>query len=163
MTNAWTLLPPRTLERLEVDGVAVAEGRLGWTGSFATLSARVDLGGRSRHLEARLAQAGAFSIGCHVLVDGELVGGDVHSDIVHPTPERARELHEQGFLGMLLSGSLLRYGLPYAFVMTLLQRPDTAAGALGQFAALMLMFGIPMSWLEWRSICQQIEGYDRCA
>lgn len=163
VTNGFSLRPPFTYERLEVDGVTVAEGRLGLLAQFATLNARVDLGGRSRHLEARIGtQLGGVTTGCHVLIDGEAIGGDLDVEIDHPAPEQAREAFLNGFTGVLLSGRMLGVGLPFGAAMVLIQRPDTATIALGDFAFFTLSFGGVMSWIYWRSLREQIAGYERC-
>jgi hypothetical protein len=163
VTNQVELLPPRMLERLEVDGAIVDEGRLGWAGSYTSLNARVNLDGRPRHLEARLAPAhGGLTTGCHVLVDDEPVGGDLETRLDHPSAAEALSLHEQGFPGVL-SKRLLLFGLPYGFFMAIALHPPTPLAALLQFAALTLGFGGTMGWLYWRSLQAQIEGYERCA
>jgi len=97
VVNRWALRPPRMNETLEVEGREVAARRGGFVRLRATLRAAVGLEGTTRRDEARIAQrAGSPRTGCHVLADGELVGGEVGNRLQYPVPEIARSQVETG-------------------------------------------------------------------
>jgi len=161
-TNHYTFLPPRTHETLEIDGTEVARGHLGWFALFSSLNVRAEISGRSRHIEARLGQKlPGFFVGCHILVDGALVGGDVDIAIGAPDKDQAIEEHRGGIAGLAI-GRILAFGLPYAVMMSFLDPPDDPAWLIGRFLGFALMFGGGMAAIYWRSLRAQIRGYERC-
>ena len=159
--NHYSLLPPRTRETLEIDGVQVAEGCLGWFATNASLNVRADLGGQSRHIEARLgAKVPMPFVGCHILVDGERVGGDVDSAIAAPDAEEAAKEHRLGATGF--TGRMLAYGLPFGVIMSLLVPPEDGAWLLPRFLGFTVFYGGGMAAMYWRSLQAQLQGYARC-
>jgi hypothetical protein len=89
-----------------------------------------------------------------VLIDGSLVGGD--DTIQYPDPEKAKEQFEKGYLRYFLTVGLLNYGLPYAIIMSFLNRDNPAITIAWMFAFHALFFGGGMSYFTWRGIKSRV-------
>lgn len=160
--NRISILPPRTSEAMEVDGAIVAEGKGGFLRTFAILKADVDFNGVRKQVEARIAQkVGSAKTGCHILVDRELVGGDLEAKLSMPDPDTAKKQYAQGATRYLLTTGLLGYGLPFALLMTMFNRPESMSALIIQFLVQFFGFGLLMGWFMWRSIKSQAEKNER--
>ena len=99
-------------------------------------------------------------VGCHILVDGERVGGDVDSAIAAPDAEEAAKEHRLGATGF--TGRMLAYGLPFGVIMSGLVPPEDGAWLLPRFLGFTLFYGGGMAAMYWRSLRAQLQGYERC-
>lgn len=157
VTNRVSFFPPRTSEHLQVDGETVNENRGGFLRMNSTLRTQLDLGGSTKQIEVRIAQKeGSLQTGCHILVDGVIVGGDIDNKLKYPDPGVAKALYAQGPARFIIMTGFLRYGLPFAITMAFLGTPAGLLATVVTFAAQLVFFGGAMGWFMWRSLEAQV-------
>ncbi|MDR4469864.1 MAG: hypothetical protein MRJ68_16465 [Nitrospira sp.] len=162
ITNRLSFLPPHTSEVLEVDGVVVKENKGGFLRMFSVLERDVEFAGVKKHVEARIAQkVGSYRTGCHILVDGVLVGGDIGVQLNLPDLEAAKKLYVQGAVRYITRAGLLTYGLPFALLMTLFNAPETVTDTIVTFTTHLVLFGGGMGWFMWQSLKSRVEKVER--
>ncbi len=160
--NRCSLFPPRTSERLEVDGEVIDQNNGGFLRMFSILRGTVDFAGVKRVVEARIAsKRSGLSTGCHILVDDVLVGGDTRRTLQIPDAELAQRQLKKGVLAYLVKTGFLLYGLPFAIGMTLFNQPENVLIGSVIFAFYILFFGGIMGWLSWRSLQSQAQRNER--
>ena len=154
--NRCSLFPPRTSDRLEVDGEVIDQNNGGFLRLFSVLRGTVDFAGVKRVVEARIAaKRNGLSTGCHIFVDDALVGGDKRRTLQIPDAELAQKQLKKGVLAYLVKTGFLLYGLPFAIGMTLFNQPDNLLIGSLIFVFYILFFGGIMGWLSWRSLKSQ--------
>jgi hypothetical protein len=160
--NRISILPPRTSEALEIDGKLVAENQGNLLRMFSILGAEVEFHGTRKQVEARIAQkVGIPRTGCHILVNDELVGGDIETSLALPDLDAAKKQYAQGATRYILTSGLFGYGLPFALLMTIFNRPESTTGLIIGFLIQFFGFGLAMGWVMWRSIKSRAEKLDR--
>lgn len=151
-TRRW-----RTGEELLVDGVLIDANESSVLGrTFAHLGGVVSLGGRRHTVEALLGQGqGRLRVCCHILVDGNLVGGDVGTKMALPVDD-LEEIYRGGRARFLLTQGVVRMGLPWAIgcglAMGLIRRPANPLVLVAAWGAGGVVFGLLMGLLLWRSV-----------
>lgn len=162
VTNRISFVPPRTSEVLEVDGTIVKENKGSFLHMFSILESDVEFGGTKKHVEVQIAQkVGGFQTGCHILVNDELVGGDTGVQLNVPDLETAKKQYAQGAFRYITRIGLLKYGLPFAALMTLFNRPETMTDMTIAFTKYLVVFGGGMGWFMWRSLKSRVEKVER--
>ncbi len=149
--NKLSLLPPRTSELLEVDGVVIRHVRGHFLRMTSSIIEEITLSGIEHTVEVRIAQrADSLTTGCQIFVDGEFLGGD--AEIQFPDLSTARQQLADGYISYFMKVGLIRYGLPFAFLMLILARPETVAEAAWTFVFHQVFFGGVMSYWSWRGV-----------
>jgi hypothetical protein len=162
VTNRVSLLPPRTSEALQIDDEVAAENHGNVLRTFSVLGCDAEFAGMKKRVEARIARkAGGFGTGCHILVDGELVGGDVWAKLALPDLEAARKQYQRGAARFIVQTGLLTYGLPFAILMIFFNAPGTVAAAILAFLMHLLLFGGAMGWFMWLTVKSRIGKNER--
>lgn len=158
ITNRLSFIPTHTSEVLEVDGAVVKENKGSFLRMFSVLESDVEFAGVKKHVEARIAQkVGSLLMGCHILVNGELVGGDVGVQLNLPDLEAAKKLYAQGAVQYITRTGLPSYGLPFALLMTLFNTPETMTATIVTFTTHLVLFGGGMGWFMWQSLKARVE------
>ncbi len=130
-------------------------------GSFlrltSTINAVHEFEGVERNVEVRIAQkTGGFGAGAQIYVDGEFIGGD--DSIQYADPKSALEIYKKGYFNYFLKVGLLQYGLPFAVIMAIANRPDTIEASVISFVIHILLFGGSMSYFSWRGIVSRFKN-----
>lgn len=151
VTNHIRWFPPKTWETLSVDDTVHVRNDGSLFRMAETLYARVRSSRGPGLLEARIGQlAGRFRMGCHIFVDGELIGGDVDGKLFYPDPKQWESLEKQGLAKFLLLRGILAMGVPYALAMVVFtRRPGTLAENAVAFVFYALFFGTFMGLGLW--------------
>ncbi len=169
VTNRFSFFPLRSEELLEVDGQVVATGKGGLLSEFAIIEARVDFAGVERQVEIRIAPKRQapwrlWTMGCHILIDGVLVGGDTSATLVLPELAelvKARTSYREQprqFIWRLLVRSIVFEGLPFALLMLALNTPDSLSEALVYLVFNAIPFGSLTAWMSWRSLRSTLQS-----
>jgi len=162
ITNRLSFLPPHTSEVLEVDGAVVKENKGSFLRMFSVLESDVEFAGVKKHVEARIAQkVNGFRTGCHILVDGKLVGGDTKVQLNMPDLETAKNQYAHGPVRYIARNGLLSYGLPFAFLMTFFNTPETMTATIVTFTMHLVLFGVGMGWFMWQTLKSRVEKVER--
>jgi hypothetical protein len=91
------MFPPRTTDVLKVDNTVVDSVTGGMLHDGSTLVAEVDFNGNKKRVEARLAKkTWGVRLGCHIVVDNQLVGGDVTESLSWKDPQVLLKQYEKG-------------------------------------------------------------------
>ena len=160
VTNRHSLFPPRTGEYLEVDGQLVATGSCSWLSEFSLIEVQLSFAGIERQVEVYIApiKGKLFTMGCHILIDGTLIGGDTESTLVIPDLAQARASYltnprrfiRRLFTSHVISGSLM--------VALLLVDFTKLASIVDWLTAILIVaissiaLGSLTGWIEWRSL-----------
>ena len=159
VTNKLSWLPPKTSELLEINGKVVKHIKGSFLRPTSTIKAAHEFNGVKRKVEVRIAQKnGAVGTGAQIYVDGEFIGGD--DSIQYPDPKLALESYQKGYFNYLLKVGLLQYGLPFAVIMTIINRSDTIEGTIAAFLIQALFFGGAMSYFSWRGIVSRFKNHE---
>jgi len=159
VTNRFSLLPPRTAEILEVDGQVVARGKGGFMSEYSIIEARIDFAGVVRQVEIQIAplQGKSWAVGCHVFIDGRLVGGDTTATLLIPDLKNARAAYQadpRRFVRQLVLRHFLIEILPFALVMLIVYWPTTIMQGMVYLLINILIIGLLTGWQAWHSFRQ---------
>lgn len=80
-------------------------------------------------------------VGCHIFIDGELLGGDVEHKLMYAGAEQSREILDGGF-GRFFLKILFSVGLPIAIITTVLNTPETFSEILIKIVSMSGLIGI---------------------
>lgn len=128
----------------------------------ATMFGELETNEGPAFVEVRFAQlVGSLRSGCHIFINGALVGGDVDKKINYPDPSAWEEIRRRGMLRFIAERGVLRMGLPYAFLMILMNQNASGWGKVVQFAFYALGFGGIMGALSWRTAKAQCATRER--
>lgn len=157
VTNRHSLFPPRTGEYLEVDGQLVATGSCSWLSEFSVIEAQLSFAGTERKVEVQIApiKGKLFTMGCHILIDGTLIGGDAGSSLVIPELTQARASYRadsRQFIRQLFTRHLLAEGLPFALLMLVITKPASFVEGAMVLLLTTITFGALTGWMTWRSL-----------
>ncbi len=154
VTDKFRLLTLQTSECLEIDGKIVAENKgFGSRKTFSTLFHKIDINGKETFIEAHISlKTYRSSTGCHIFINGDLVGGDKKSKILFTNYETSKRILEKGFVRFFFTTGLLRFGLPFAFLMTLFYIGDTITEIVWRFTFYALLFGVSIAYIQWRGL-----------
>lgn len=155
--NQASIFPFRNREFLEVDGQLVATGKGRLLAEFVIIKALVEFSGVTRQVEVRIAglKGRFFTTGCHILIDGMLVGGDTEKTLILPNIAEARtRYHHQPrqFIRRFFIRNVLEEGLPFAALMLVFITPQSLVGGLFFFVLGLIGFGFSIAWMNWRSL-----------
>ncbi len=146
-----SFLPPKTTEILEVDGEVGLRSTSGFMQAISTLCCKHDFHGTEKIIEARLAQkSDAFKNGCQIFVNGLQVGGDYQ--IKYPDPHLVNEHLKGGYAKYALQTGLLKTGVPFALLMTVMFREKPVLELVLQFIFTAIFFGLAMSSISWKGM-----------
>jgi len=158
--NHFQWLPMKTWESLEISGRPEIRQAGGLFRGAAIMFAPLDTDAGAVRLEVRLAQVvGGVRTGCHILVDGKLIGGDTDKELNYPDPRTWEAVRARGLLRFLAIRGVARMGVPFALVMMLTNRNATISVRLVVFVLQALFFGTVMGYLFWRSGVARYESY----
>jgi hypothetical protein len=155
--NRFSIFPPRHGEYLEVDGQLVAKGNGGLLSEFAIIVAQVDFAGVERQVEVRIAEVKRrfCRVGCHILIDGQLVGGDTSEILLLPELDHARQSHREHprqFFHKFIIRHFIGEGFPLALLISLISKPHSLLEGLVLFSVTMCLAGSFFAWMTWRSL-----------
>ena len=159
VTNCFTLLPPRSAEILEVDGQLVARGKGGFMSEYSIIETRVDFAGVERQIEVQIApvQGKLWAVGCKILIDGELVGGDTTATLLIPDLRQDRaeyQANPRRFVRQLVRRKLLIESLPLALAMLIIYQPTSLVQGVVLLLINIIIFGLLTGWHAWYSFRQ---------
>ncbi|MFZ4985066.1 MAG: hypothetical protein ACOYLF_06355 [Blastocatellia bacterium] len=157
ITNRASMFPFHNRECLEVDDQLVATGKARLLAEFVIIKALVEFSGVTRQVEVRIAglKGRFFTTGCHILIDGMLVGGDTERTLILPdiAEARTRYLHQpRQFIRRFFIRNVLEEGLPFAALMLLITTPQSVVEGLFFFVCGLIGFGLTIAWMNWRSL-----------
>jgi hypothetical protein len=151
--DKFSLFTLKTSEYLEIDGKIVAKNKGSNMRTISTLVHKIDINGKETFIEARIAlKTYGSSTGCHILINGDLVGGDKKSKIQFTDHETSKRILEKGFARFFLTTGLLRFGLPFAILITLVIRGETITEIVWRFTFNALLFGVFIAYIQWRGL-----------
>jgi hypothetical protein len=161
VTNRFTLFPPRSAEILEVDGQFVAQGKGGFLSEYSIIETRIDVAGVEKQIEVRLApvRGRTWAVGCHILIDGVLVGGDTTATLLIPDLHKARaeyQANPRRFVRQLVQRKFLIEILPLALAMLIIYQPKSIMQGVELLLINILIFGLLTGWQSWHSFRQNI-------
>lgn len=153
VTEKLSILMLKTSEYLEIDGKIVAETKGSNRRTISTLVHKIDINGNETLVEARIAlKKYSPSTGCHILINGDIVGGDKKSKILFTDHETSKRIFEKGFARFFLTTGLFRFGLPIAILITLVIRGETITEIVWRFTFYALLFGVFIAFIQWRDL-----------
>jgi hypothetical protein len=154
--NKISIIPPKTSEVLEVDGVIVKHEKGSFFLMAATIKSNYSFNGVEKDIEVRMAQkVGGVGVGAQVYINNEFVGGD--KSINYLDSELALKQYKKGYLRHLLTVGLLKFGLPFAILMAIVNKGDPAFMTAWTFSYHAIGFGGLMSYFSWRTIKKQLD------
>ncbi len=158
VTNHFSLLKWDSWESLHINGELIQRQSGSQLFTMAYLRSPMQTTSGNRTLEVLIGQAG-FSAACHILVDGELVGGDVHLKLNIPSPEEWTTLKAAGIAKFIFLRGIVYLGLPFALAMLFVTagQAKSVTQSLASFTFYLLSFGGSMGYLHWRSLSKQFE------
>ncbi|MFM8392320.1 MAG: hypothetical protein ACKOB4_00145 [Acidobacteriota bacterium] len=159
VTNRFSILPPRTAEILEVDGQVVARGKGGFLSEYSIIEARIDFAGVERQIEVQIAplRGKSWAVGCYILIDGRLVGGDTTATLLIPDLQHARAAYQadpRRFLRQLVLRRFLNEILPLAIAVLIIYWPTTIMQGMVYLLINILIIGLLSGWHAWHSFRQ---------
>ena len=161
VTNQHALLPPKNRKTLSIDGQLVHERDSHMLQHQTYLAAPLnDQQGQSL-IEALIAPAGLFGVGCHIYADGQLIGGDTTKKLNAYSSHEWKEIKQRGISRFLLVRGLVLAGLPFGIGMTFLQTVGFMASwssLLFSFVFHTTVFGLAMGYFFWWSLNNAFEG-----
>ena len=144
--------PPKTWESVDVDDKPAVRHDGSLFRAAATLFAQLGTGAAPALLEVRIAQVvGSTRAGCHILVDGELVGGDTDKKLRFADPREWETVRKRGLLAFLAVRGVLAMGVPFGVMMVLANRTATLSARILIFVIDALFFGLAMGYVFWRT------------
>ncbi len=153
VTDKFSILTLKTSEYLEIDGKIVAENKGSKRRSFSTLVHKIDINGKEAFVEAHISlKTYGTSTGCHIFINGDLVGGDKESKILFTNYETSKKIFEKGFVRFFFTTGLLRFGIPVAIPMILITRGNTITEIVRRFTFYALLFGVFIAYIQWRDL-----------
>lgn len=156
VTSHMKWFPPKTWECLQLPGQKERRQDGSLLRMSATMFGELGTNEGPALVEVRFAQViGSLRSGCHIFVNGALVGGDVDKAINYPDPSAWEETRRRGMLRFVAQRGVLRMGFPYAFLMILVNQSSSSWGKIGQFAFYALGFGGIMGFISWRMVQSQ--------
>jgi len=156
MRNKMSLIPLTTSEVLEIDNVVIKHVKGSFLRMYSTIIAVHGFKGVEKKVEVRVAQkASGFGTGARVYVDGQFVGGD--ESIQYPDPEEAIKQYKKGYPRYFFTVGLLRFGLPFAVMMSIINMGEPVLTIVWKFAFHAIFFGAFMSYFSWQSIKSMVQ------
>ena len=150
-TSRDSLLQREIIEKLYINGKLIGENTDSMFRMFSSVSFEVELGGVEREIEFRIAvKSYSFRNGFQILVDGELIKGDLN--IKYPEPKIMSAKIEKGFLRFFLINGILMFGLPLSIVLTMMNLPETPTKILVKIIYFAFFMGLTVSGMQWQSM-----------
>ena len=118
VTNYYSYLRFKAYESLKVDGTEVqrVDDTILRANSYLKYDLPVSSGVRT--LEVIMGTQG-FDVLCHILLDGELIGGDTTRDLSAWYPDEWDKVRERGFARFVAVRGIASMGIPFGLLMTL--------------------------------------------
>ncbi len=150
-----------TRETLEIDGEVVAENKGGLYRNQSVLRANVEFGDTVKLVEARIAtRSRSLSIGCHILIDNNLVGGDTAVLLDPWDYQTASCTYQKGFGRFLLTW--LTVAAPIAIVFSLLLQPVSISEFVIGSVTFDVVYGVAMARCSWPAIVSRAKQDASC-
>jgi hypothetical protein len=160
VTNHFQWFPMRTWECLHLPGQPVQRSDGSVFPTSATVFGWLDAASGKVLVEARIGHVvGGLRAGCHILVDGVLIGGDVDKKLNHHDPKSWNETREKGVVRFLATRGLLGMGLPFALMMMFINDTGEGIARLLLFVFHAVFFGGAMGLFFWRAGNVQAAAY----
>ena len=153
--NKLSFFPPKTTEIIEVNAKVVKESKGGFFRPYARIRVVTIIDGRDTDIEVIIGlKKRKIGTGCHIYINQELVGGDINIELEYPNQKKVDELLRKGFLSYFTKIGILKYGLPFAFMMSapaLFQRPEIGT-VISNFIFHLLLFSFVISLYNWYAL-----------
>ena len=161
VTNQHALLPPKSRKTLSIDGQLVHERDSHMLQHQTYLAAPLNDEQGQSLIEALIAPAGFFGVGCHIYADGQLIGGDTTKKLHAHFPHQWEQIKRRGIGRFLVVRGLLLAGLPFGIAMTIFQAVGFMPGwsnLLSSFMFHTTFFGLSMGYYVWWSLENAFAG-----
>jgi hypothetical protein len=153
----------KSSESIEIDGTIIENIQGSCFRSCSTIFATHNLHGIDRELEVRFAKKTSGSgIGCQFFIDGEHAGGD--RSIQYPDPQQTNKQIDKGFIHYFLSVGLLRYGLPIAIGLAIVDLKSPLSLVIKRFIITLVVSSSGMScylWLHMKSMLKSRRRFNK--